>query len=156
MVYRQYKSTDRKACIEIFSSNVPRFFDTEELTDFETWLNGQDAGRLAYKQTKEEHYYVAEQDNKIIACGGFYIPRDETRANMVWGMVDNSLHKQGIGRKFLEYRINLIKKLFPDYIISLDTTQYSYKFFEKLGFKLTKVTKDYYAKDLDRYDMINQ
>lgn len=154
MVIRKYKPSDRFECIEIFKSNMPLFFDPEELLDFEKWLNGKDQGILGYSNTIEEYYYVAELENKIIACGGFYIPKDEKRANMTWGMVDNKLHKKGIGQKLLEYRIKIINAQHPGYQISLDTTQHSYKFFEKMGFTLTKITKDFYVKGMHRYDMI--
>lgn len=133
---------------------MPLFFDPTELPDFEFWLNGQDEGRLAYKQTKVECFFIAELDNKIVACGGYYIPRAEERANMVWGMVYNDEHRKGVGRKLIEFRINQIQELYPNYIISLDTTQHSFQFFEKNGFIITKITKDFYAKGLHRYDMI--
>ncbi len=108
MEVRKYQPGDRTQCIDIFKSNAPLFFDPTELADFEFWLNGQDENRLAYKQTKAEYYYVVEQDNTVVACGGFYIPREEERGNMVWGMVSNSLHRQGIGRKLFQFRMDQI------------------------------------------------
>jgi ribosomal-protein-alanine N-acetyltransferase len=154
MNIRKYNIYDRQKCIEIFKSNMPLFFDPTELPDFEMWLNGQDKEQLAYKQTKAEYYFVAEIDNKIIACGGYYVPLKEQRANMVWGMVHNKEHKKGVGRKLMEIRIQHIQKLYPNYIISLDTSQYSFQFFERIGFATTKITNDFYATGLHRYDMV--
>jgi [ribosomal protein S18]-alanine N-acetyltransferase len=154
MLVRPYKKEDRAACIEIFRSNTPFYFADIELPYYEHWLDGQGEGQLAYDETSAEHYYVIHHDGRILACGGFYIPKGERRANMVWGMVDSSLHKKGIGRQFLEYRIAQIQSLYPGYIISLDTTQHTYKFFEKLGFTVTTITPDHYTKGLHRYDMI--
>jgi predicted GNAT family N-acyltransferase len=70
--------------------------------------------------------------------------------------VDNALHKKGIGRELLLYRIQLIRSGFPGYPISLDTTQHSYLFFEKMGFKVVKITRDGYGEGLDRYDMVSE
>jgi [ribosomal protein S18]-alanine N-acetyltransferase len=154
MKIRQYEINDRKQCLELFKSNTPLFFDPTELPDFEIWLNGQDEGRLAYKQTEVEYFFVAELDNRIVACGGYYIPRAERRANMVWGMVHNEEHRKGVGSKLMEFRIQQIQAFYPNNLISLDTTQHSFQFFEKIGFIITKITNDYYAKGLHRYDMI--
>jgi predicted GNAT family N-acyltransferase len=153
---RDYQPGDRAACIEIFNSNVPKFFTTEELTYFETWLNGQDAGEVAYSNARAEYYYVAELEGKIVGCGGFYIAREEHVARMAWGMVENSLHKNGYGKELLAYRFKAIEKLYPECEISLDTSQHSYQFFEKSGFVTTKVQKDFYTLGMDRYDMVRK
>ncbi len=150
---REYKPSDRTACIEIFKSNIPKFFTSEELAYFETWLNGQDEGKVAYDNAKAEYYYVAEHDNKITGCGGFYIAREESVARMAWGMVANSLHKKGIGKELLVHRFKSIEALHPDCVISLDTSQHTFQFFEKFGFVTTKVQKDFYTQGMDRYDM---
>lgn len=151
---RLYKANDRQACLQIFRSNTPTYFAEDELCDFENWLNGQDHGTLAYKTTQTEKFYIMLIDDAIVACGGFYIPRNENRGNMVWGMVDSVYHKKGFGKILLEFRIHSIKSDNPDVCISLDTTQHSFSFFEKQGFNLTKITHNYYGKGLDRYDMI--
>lgn len=155
MKIRTYQPADRNECIAIFNSNTPLYFAPEELPDFEDWLNGQDENRLAYKTTEIEKYFVITDEEKVVGCGGFYIAVNEKRGNMVWGMVANALHKKGFGRKLLTHRIETIIDNYPNYIISIDTTQHSFQFFEKFGFKTTKITKDFYAKGLDRYDMVN-
>ena len=73
---------------------------------------------------------------------------------MVWGMVHNEEHRKGVGRKLMEIRIQHIQKLYPNYLISLDTTQHSFQFFERIGFATTKITIDFYATGLHRYDML--
>lgn len=153
MTIREYNPADRNQCIEIFKSNIPKFFTVDELSYFETWLNGQDAGEVAYSNAKAEYYYVAEEEGKILGCGGFYIAREEAVARMAWGMVENSLHKKGIGKELLVYRFEKIDELHPDCVISLDTSQHTYQFFEKFGFVTTKVQKDFYTLGMDRYDM---
>ena len=75
---------------------------------------------------------------------------------MAWGMVDNALHKRGYGAQLLEYRINKMSELFPDTPVVLDTTQHSFGFFEKFGFSTVKVTNDFYAPGMHRYDMVRE
>jgi ribosomal-protein-alanine N-acetyltransferase len=153
MTIRNYKAGDHEACLDLFRSNVPKFFDPVEEEFFEQWLVGLDENRLAYSNTEEEHYYVVEENGKLQACGGYYIAKTTRQARMCWGMVDNKLHRKGIGRKFLEFRIAEIKKKHPGTQIALDTSQHSYQFFEKMDFKVQEILKDHYAPGLDKYEM---
>jgi [ribosomal protein S18]-alanine N-acetyltransferase len=153
MHIRPYQKEDRAACIAIFESNAPLYFDPSELAVLENWLNGKDEGRHSYKENVVERFYVAEINATVVGCGGYYIPSAEQRGNMVWGMVDRQYHGQGIGKELLLHRMREIRELYPGCAISLDTSQYTYPFFMKLGFVVTKVQKDCYGPGLDRYDM---
>jgi ribosomal-protein-alanine N-acetyltransferase len=153
MEIRDYEASDKNACVGLFMGNLPKFFDITELEGFNHWLDAYGAGIKAYESNEIEKFYVLELDDVIVACGGFCIPTENPAGNMVWGMVENALHKQGIGRYLLEYRIRKIKELRAGIPIILDTTQHSYIFFQKLGFGITKITPEYYGKGLDRYDM---
>jgi [ribosomal protein S18]-alanine N-acetyltransferase len=152
MVIREYKATDRKRCIDIFKSNIPIFFTPQELTEFESWLDEQVAEKPV--NTAINFYYVLEEENTVIACGGFHLNTLLSQATMTWGMVDRKWHRKGFGKKLLEYRIQHIKTLLPTATICLDTTQHAYQFFERLGFVVTQITDNYYAQGLDRYDMM--
>lgn len=150
---RAYKPDDNKSCIEMYHSNMPLYFAPEELNYLKNWLKGLDEGRLVYETNLAEHYYVAEIENKVIAAGGFYITKNGNKAHMSWGMVHNNYHKQGIGKELLLFRINTIKQLYPNCKISLDTSQHTFTFFQKLGFTVTKITENGYGEGLHRYDM---
>ena len=53
----------------------------------------------------------------------------------------------------LKYRLNHIKNNYPDTEIHLDTSQHTYRFFEKFGFNVKQISKNGYGVGLDRYDM---
>jgi N-acetylglutamate synthase-like GNAT family acetyltransferase len=152
MVIRKYQAIDRPACITIFNSNTPTFFATSELADFLPWLDHQEQASTPSPQT--DYYYVLEVNKKVIASGGFHLNLDTAQATLAWGMVDHTWHGQGVGSHLLAYRIQQIRVLHPACTILLDTTQHTYRFFQRFGFTVTQVTKDYYAKGLDRYDMM--
>jgi N-acetylglutamate synthase-like GNAT family acetyltransferase len=137
--------------MEAFKSNMPKFFAEHELKDFDDWLEKQPDRKTI---GGNEEYFVVELDGHIIACGGYYYDENSNETRMTWGLVKSDLHHQGIGKTFLEYRIKAVRNQFPESVIALDTTQHSYPFFEKLGFKTTKVTDNYYAPELHRYDMV--
>lgn len=150
---RSYQSKDREACIAVFTSNIPLYFDENELTGLELWLDARDQGKKKYAENLSEYYYVVEKENRVIGCGGFYVLSGKKEAGMAWGMVEKAHLKHGIGKQLLEFRLNKITELYPGYKIVLDTSQHTFGFFEKYGFVVKKITKDAYADGLDRYDM---
>lgn len=150
---RPYTPTDKPACIAAFKSNMPRFFAPAELPDFEEWLREQDARYTSPLKNNNEQYYVALLNKKVIGCGGYYIDTAKQEAKMTWGLITNSLHKRGFGKQLFRYRVNVIRSVCPLCRIGLDTTQHAYSFFGKLGFTVTRITKNGYGPGLDRYDM---
>jgi [ribosomal protein S18]-alanine N-acetyltransferase len=56
-------------------------------------------------------------------------------------------------KKLTQYRINQINENPKIELIVVRTTQLVYKFYEKMGFKLEKVEKDFWAKNFDLYQM---
>lgn len=153
MTLRPYEPTDFDACVAAFKSNMPQYFLPEELDDYANWLRNYGNG-IAYKPGSEEHYFVAEEDGLLVACGGVFMEKENNMAGMVWGMVDQRLHRRGIGRKFLLYRIQFIRAHCDTCKIRLDTTQHSRPFFEKFGFTVVKFTENGYGEGMHRYDML--
>ncbi len=153
MTIRPYQSTDFDACIALFKSNMPQFFLPEELPDYTRQLEKYKDG-MPYKGESTEAYFIVEEDGAMVACGGVYMEMHNNLAGMVWGMVDNGLHRKGIGRQFLLYRIDYIREHCPACKIRLDTTQHSRPFFEKYGFEVVKYTENGYGEGMHRYDMV--
>ena len=58
--FRRYAVSDKEACLALFDSNVPEFFDPAERADFGTFLD--DPGG---------EYFIVQQDGAVIGCGGF-------------------------------------------------------------------------------------
>lgn len=151
MNIRPYTPADHLRCMEIFESNIPKYFTVPERDQFEFWLNWRDKGVHAYPDSIAELYYVIEDNGTVVGCGGVGV--DPKHAVMAWGMVDNKHHGKGYGRALLEYRLNIWKEHYSQYPMQLDTSQHTYTFFEQYGFKTTKVTENGYTEGLHRYDM---
>jgi predicted GNAT family N-acyltransferase len=113
---------------------------------FEDWLNGPVSGA-------DNYFYVLLIDHDIVGCGGFGYEKNNNAVRFIWGLVHRKYHKKGLGKKLFEFRMAEIKRLYPDVPIRLDTTQHSYGFFQKYGFKVDKITENFYAPGFDRYDM---
>lgn len=153
---RTYVPRDRTSCLEIFKSNCPQYFDLSELNDFKIWLTGQDHQKTAYRNTKIENYYVIQKEEELIGCGGFYVASDTPSASMAWGMIHHDFHKQGLGQLLFQFRIDEIKKAYPKNDILLNTSQHTFRFFERFGFEVTKITADGFATGMDKYAMLFQ
>ncbi len=149
---RPYTPSDKIACIEAFKTNVPLYFTAQEAHDFEGFLK-----KIATndgQKTIETHYFVVVFEDKIVGCGGFGDKDNQDIITLAWGLIHNDFHRKGFGKALLLHRLQLIKQLYPYLPLIVDTTQHSYTFFEKLGFRTTKITPDFYAVGLDRYDMV--
>lgn len=150
---RPYTPSDKEACMLAFKTNVPKYFTLQEVSDFEWFLD-----KLA-DSTQEDNppYFVLIENEKIIGCGGYGKKLGDTTSDnitFIWGLVHNDYHKQGYGKALFLFRLEKIKKHFPSNPIILDTSQHSYGFFEKLGFKTVKITENFYTKGMHRYDML--
>ncbi|WP_343636079.1 GNAT family N-acetyltransferase [Fluviicola sp.] len=150
---RTYRDSDKDSCMEIFRTNVPKYFTLEEVDEFERFLT-----KLGDPEaTDNPPYYVLELENKPIGCGGIGEKKGIDGVDsitFVWGMVRRNYHKKGFGEQLLRFRLKEIDRLFPGRKVILDTTQFSYSFFEKYGFRTVKITENSYGEGMHRYDMV--
>src|SRR5690348_5544432 len=100
MELRPYIESDRDACVAIFDSNAPEFFDPGSRGRFEGFLD-QPRG----------NYFVMVHDSAVAGCGGYVAVPGENVASLVWGMVRRDLQRLGLGRFLLMYRLLEIGKL---------------------------------------------
>ena len=138
-----YDSKYFENCITILQSNTPKFIAYSEHSDYKDYLSRDD-----------KIYFVLFNKSNIVACGGYGVNKFETKVGLAWGLVHSKYHNQGYGSELLKYRIEHIKNHFSGVDIYLDTSQKTYKFFEKFGFVIEKITTNGYGVGLDRYDMI--
>ncbi len=140
MELRPYLVPDRDLCLGLLDSNTPRFFDIGERRKFEEFLDQRNCP-----------YFVMEHEAAIVGCGGYAI---EKTARLVWGMVRSDSQKLGLGRYLLLFRLREITKVGGIQIVLLDTSQHSAQFYEKQGFKISRIAKDGYGPGLNRVEMM--
>lgn len=140
--FREYRPTDRDACIAVFQSNVPRYFRDHELNGF-----------LEFVDWSGCPYFVLVTDEIIIGCGGFGVrPRSDT-ADLCWGMVDSSHHRKHLGEFLLFARLNRIIREAGVNAVRLGTSQLVDPFFQRFGFAVQGRTTDGIAAGLDEVEM---
>jgi len=143
MLIIKYTPVFREECVGIFKSNLPKFFDLEELELFENFLD----------HDIEDNYYVVKDDRHILACGGIFLDKKTDVAGLSWGMVHADHHLKGIGKLFTQYRIDLLKKIYPSKTYKLETSQHTAAFYEKNGFNAVDIIPDGFGKGIDKYIM---
>lgn len=143
MPSRRYTPADRPLCLDVFDSNVPRYFTDLERAEFEHFLDALPGPYLV----------LVDEAGAVVACGGFAIRAEAGVADLCWGMVHGRRHAEGLGRTLTELRIEEAAADPSVHTLALNTSQLTTGFYERFGFEVTKVTPDGYGPGLDRYDM---
>lgn len=135
MKIRYLRPNDRAACLAVFDGNAPEYFHPSERAAFADCLDSDDyrPPRLRGAGGPKGMFYVVEDDDEIIGCGGWYLDGDV--AVLSWGMVERSSHRQGIGRFLLRERLNEIRLDPRIKSVRVRTTAPVRGFFEREGFR---------------------
>ncbi|RTY89122.1 GNAT family N-acetyltransferase [Flavobacterium sp. GT3R68] len=142
MIIREYKPSDKSRIMELLKLNTPEYFAPAEEQDLMDYLNNH-----------LENYYVVEENGFIVGCGGFNRSDDPEIVRISWDIINPESQGKGVGTALTKFRIQKIKELKNIKAIVVRTTQLVYPFYEKLGFKLKSVEKDYWAPGFDLYYM---
>lgn len=133
-------------CLYLFMSNTGKYFSEVEKDEYQGFLESLN---------DEKPYFLVKQGTRYVAAGGYALSRDDT-VRMTWGMVNNDLHTQGIGTFLTQERLNKIQAHFPDKLVGMDTSQHTYKFYKKFGFKMLSRELNGYDDGIDKIEMIWQ
>lgn len=87
-----------------------------------------------------------------MGCGGFNITPDGSKGVLSWDIIHPDAQGKGVGSALAKFRIKEMQR--PGITnIGVRTSQHAFKFYEKMGFTLKEVVKDYWAEGFDLYDM---
>lgn len=139
---RNYEHSDKKAVMSVFDSNAPKFFSIDEREDLDNYL-----------ENEIEFYYVAEEEGKIVGSGGINTEKEKNKGIISWGMIHANHHRKGVGKILLNHRVSELLKMKQIDSIIVRTSQLVFPFYEKNGFELNTIQKDYWAKGFDLYEM---
>ena len=134
---------DRSACLAIFESNVPPFFEAEEQEDFARFLDTL--------SSPKSYYVMKNAEGVCVACGGIKIEYQQSLAKLRWDMVLQSMHYQGLGKLLLSYRLNRIAEIGNINTVLVGTSEYAVGFYEQMGFKRYQYTPNGIKPELDEY-----
>lgn len=139
---RAYEASDKNEVLHLIRLNTPEFFAFEEEEDLNNYL-----------ETERELYYVLLFDQKIVGCGGINFADNRTIGKISWDIFHPDYQGKSLGSKLLKHRIDILHSIKSIQKITVRTSQVAYRFYEKQGFKLQDIKKDYWAEGFDLYQM---
>ena len=139
---RKYNPADRPRLIEVLKLNMPTYFDSKEVSDYEKYLN-----------LHAETYLTIEYDNKIVGGAGYNITDRNSIGRITWIFFHLAYSKSVLGRQSVDYCLAIFKANPGIKKLVVTTSQLTYKFFAKFGYQLTSTEKDYWGQGLDLYTM---
>jgi N-acetylglutamate synthase-like GNAT family acetyltransferase len=141
---RPFEDKDAPEAVSIFHSNLNDYFDPSEEAPFRHFL-----------KNIRGKYFVCEQGNKVLGCGG-YAHEQEGDARICWLMVDREVHASGVGRFMMDAFQQKIETEGVYHVISLQTSQHTDGFYEKLGYTTLYTKDDHWAPGMHLYYMEKQ
>lgn len=73
---RPFEHSDTDAIIEIYKSNCPKYFDPNDLESLCDFL----------EKYADRNFLVAELEDQVVGCGGYYIRHDKKIVGVAWVM----------------------------------------------------------------------
>ena len=153
MKLRPYTPNDLPAVIEIFRSNIPKYFGPSEepgLHEFLATVSG-DVDR-SDSAPRDIDYFVAAIGGDVVAAGGIALNEDET-VSLCWGMVRAEHLGTGLGRELTSFRIERSLEKHGPLPMVIGTSQHTKGFYEKFGFRLISHTPDGFGPGIDNCKM---
>lgn len=139
---REYRPADKEAVMELLRRNTPEYFAEREEEDLSDYLDRE-----------RELYYVVLYGDECVGCGGINFAEQGTVGKISWDMIHPGYQGKSLGTRLLRYRIERLKAMEKVRKITVRTSQLAYKFYEKRGFALKEIRKDYWAEGFDMYAM---
>lgn len=140
-----YSPIFKAQCLALFDSNQGKFFDASERADFEKFLESA---------TDRCPYFVMAEGDQALGCGGYALIGEQ--ASLCWGMVERSLHKNGLGTLLLTHRLQLIESKHGKLPVHMETSQHTQDFYKRFGFTVQDVIPDSFGPGLDEVKMVYQ
>lgn len=142
IIIREYLPADKDAVMNLIRLNIPDFFAAEEESDLSKYL-----------EKEIEFYYVLLVDGQIVGCGGINFAENRTIGKISWDIIHPTFQGKKLGTKLLKHRISVLKTIDSVQKITVRTSQLTYRFYEKHGFVLNEIKKDYGSEGFDMYSM---
>jgi predicted GNAT family N-acyltransferase len=138
MNFRPYDPSDLESVIDVFRSNIPKYFGPEEEPGLREFL----------LDSRAMDYFVCELDGHVVGAGGIALNDDDT-VSLCWGMIRSDLLGQGLGNQLTKFRINLAREKHPASPVVISTSQHTQGFYERFGFRLTHHEPDGFGPGID-------
>lgn len=139
---REYEPKDKYDVIDLIRLSTTDYFAAHEEKDFNRFL-----------ETERELFYVLLMDGKIAGCGGINFADNRTTGIISWDIIHPTHRGKSLGTILMNHRMEQFRSMGAIQKITVRTSQVAYRFYEKQGFELLEIVKDYWAEGFDLYNM---
>ena len=143
MHIKPYNNFDKKGLLEIFLLSVPEYFDIKELDLFDSYLD----------KFHDTYFTFFSDSNEIIGGIGYLIHAEISEAHITWIFVHPKYFNKNVGRLGVLKCIEIFNYHKEIQKLVVRTSQHANLFFEKFGYELTRIEKNYWGEGLDLYYM---
>jgi [ribosomal protein S18]-alanine N-acetyltransferase len=140
---KDYNSKDKGRILELLRLNTPKYFDPQEEQDLLRFLEGE-----------LEEYFVVEADGAIVGCGGMNYENDLETGIISWDIFHPDYQGKSLGTQLTQFRLKKLNELETIKTIKVRTSQHTWRFYEKQGFRLLRTEENFWAPGIDLYEMI--
>lgn len=142
IIIREYTIIDKNDVMNLIRLNTPKYFAPEEEGDLSNYLDNE-----------RELYFVLLFDGETVGCGGINFGDNNTTGKISWDILHPDYQGKSLGTKLLKHRIAKLESIESITRITVRTSQVAYAFYEKQGFVLNQIAKDFWARGFDMYSM---
>ena len=142
ILIREYDTNDKNEVLNLIRLNTPEYFAADEEENFNKYL-----------EAEKELYYVLLYDQKIVGCGGINFADNNKTGKISWDILHPDYQRKSLGTELLKYRLEKLKAMDGIQKITVRTSQVAFKFYEKQGFELFEIKKNYWSEGFDMYNM---
>lgn len=139
---KPFIKADKPTLINLLKLNTPKYFHKDEEQDL-----------INYIDKEIEDYYVLLLNKEILGGGGINYFKEQKLARLSWDFLHPKIHGKGYGKELVNYRLNKIKENSLFSVVEVRTSQHTYVFYQKCGFKLKEIKNNYWAKGYNLYHM---
>ena len=140
VVFHLYDSTRASACLDLFDSNCPTFFATEERHEYAHFLSSDPSS-----------YFVGLDGSSVVCAFGYSALSDEA-PSLNWIMVDPAQQRSGLGAAMM--------KQYTDYLLgnhkkygSIATSQHAEQYFKSFGAERVGYLENGWGAGMHRVEM---
>jgi ribosomal-protein-alanine N-acetyltransferase len=142
ILIRSFNKDDTSELLKLIDLNTPKYFAAAEKIDF-----------CNYLKSEVELYYVITFENKIVGCGGINFENKTTTGIISWDIIHPDFQGKSLGKKLVEYRLDILHAMKEIEKIIVRTSQITFPFYQKQGFRLKEKIDNYWAEGFDLYYM---
>lgn len=138
-----YTTAEGEDCLAMVDANGPRYFGPGDREEFATFLS----------DPQGQYWILREPGGTVVGCGGASTRGDGRTGVLSWMLIHPDYQGKGLGSRLMEASLDYLREIPGIERVVLETSNESASFYERFGFRTTRVMENHWAPGLHRHDM---